>query len=100
VNSVTVEKPPSHTMGKESHTHTHCTTYRYFTGLCHDPQQRPRFNPRSVCTGFMVDKVAPREVVLQVLQSYPVSTIQTAPHTHSFIQPTPMLCNLSNWQCH
>jgi len=36
---------------------------------------RPRFNPRPVHVGFVVDKVTLGQVFLQVLQVFPVSVI-------------------------
>ena len=47
--------------------------------------RRRRINHRSICVGFMAEKVGLREVFLSVLQFSPVSIIPPLLHTHSFI---------------
>jgi len=80
-------------------------TYQY-GGKCHNAmniyifsgfrQQIPRasatqgrkplfIHPRPVCMGFLVDKVAPAQLFLPVLQLSPVSPIPPLLHTHQFI---------------
>jgi len=47
------------------------------------PVRRIRFDPTSVHSGFVVDKVSFRPVVIRVLRSSPASIIPPILHTHA-----------------
>jgi hypothetical protein len=53
---------------------------RSVTGLS---PRRPGFSPGSVCVGFVVDRVAVRQVFLRVLRVSFVSIVPPRLHTHS-----------------
>jgi len=46
---------------------------------------RPRFNHRSVCMEFLVDRVAMQRIFLPVLRLLPVAIISPVLHSHVFI---------------
>jgi hypothetical protein len=51
----------------------------------HIAAQRPGFNARPVCLGFVLDKAALEWVFLPILQISPVSIIPPMLHPHSLI---------------
>ena len=57
--------------------------------------RRPELNPRSVCLGFMVEKVALGQVFFRVIRSFRVIVIQPMPHIPLTIWRQNFLLNFS-----
>ena len=59
-------------------------------------QQRPRYDPRPVCVGFVVEKAALGQVLLLVLRVFPSGSF----HQCSLLSnDLPTLCNFSTSEC-
>jgi hypothetical protein len=61
---------------------------------------RPGFNPRPVHVGFVVDKVAMRQVFSPLLPIFPCHYYSTNAPQSFLIPLSPMLYNLCTWRCH